>query len=76
MMTKRNVKVRFFINFLIFVFIFFFQIYIYIYIYIQVYLYLSKEEKEEKRQYGRECYKNPSKNEKQKLVQYRKNIIK
>ena len=51
-------------------------IYKYIYIYIHVYLYLSKEEEEKKWQYGRECYKNPSKNEKQRLVQYRKNIIK
>ena len=36
---------------------------------------LSKEEKE-KRQYGREQYKNLSVNEKQKLVEYRKKIIK
>ena len=35
----------------------------------------SKEEKE-KRQYGREQYKNLSVSEKQKLVEYRKKIIK
>ena len=33
---------------------------------------LSKEEKEKKGQYGRESYKNLSKNEKNKLVEYRK----
>ena len=32
---------------------------------------LSKE-KEKKQQYGRECYKNLSEDEKQKLVEYRK----
>ena len=35
----------------------------------------SKEEKE-KRQYGREQYKNLSVNEKQKLIEYRRKIIK
>ena len=34
-----------------------------------------KIKKEEKQQYGRECYKNLSEDEKQKLVEYRKNII-
>ena len=34
-----------------------------------------KKKKEEKHQYGRECYKNLSEDEKQKLAEYRKNII-
>ena len=34
-----------------------------------------KEEKEKKQQYGCERYKNLSEDEKQKLVEYRKNII-
>ena len=34
-----------------------------------------KIKKEEKQQYGREYYKNLSEDEKQKLVEYRKNII-
>ena len=34
-----------------------------------------KIKKEEKQQYGCECYKNLSEDEKQKLVEYRKNII-
>ena len=33
---------------------------------------LSKEEKEKKRQHGREQYKNLSEDEEQKLVEYRK----
>ena len=36
---------------------------------------LSKVGKEEKWQYGRESYKNMSEDKKQKLVEYRKNII-
>ena len=31
--------------------------------------------KKKKQQYDRECYKNLSEDEKQKLVEYRKNII-
>ena len=38
------------------------------------YLNLSKVEKEEKCQHGRESYKNMSEDEKQKLVECRKNI--
>ena len=36
---------------------------------------LSKEEKEKKRQFGYECSKNLSQDEKQNLAEYRKNII-
>ena len=36
---------------------------------------LSKEAKEIKQQYGRERYKHLSENEKQKLVECRKNIV-
>ena len=35
----------------------------------------SKEEKEKKQQYGHECYKNLSEDEKQKFVDYRKKIL-
>ena len=51
----------FFINFF---YIFFFHIYI-----------LSKEEKEKKRQCGRERYKNLSEDEKQKLLEYKSGRI-
>ena len=37
------------------------------------YQYLSKEDNKKKRQYGRESYKNPSEDDKNKLVEYRKN---
>ena len=36
---------------------------------------LFNQEKEKKRQYGRERYKNLSENEKQKLVEHRKKIL-
>ena len=36
---------------------------------------VSKKRKEKKQQYGRERYRNLSEYEKQKLVEYRKNII-
>ena len=35
-----------------------------------------KKKKKKKQQDGRECYKNPSEDEKQKLVEYKKKIIK
>ena len=35
-----------------------------------------KKKKKKKQQYGRECYKNPSEDEKQKLVEYRKKYYK
>ena len=34
-----------------------------------------KEKKQKKRQYGGECYKNLSEDKKQKLVEYRKNLL-
>ena len=37
---------------------------------------LSKEEKEKKRQHGRECYKSLSEDEKTQLVEYRKKCYK
>ena len=40
------------------------------------YQHLSKELKEKKQQYDHECYKNLSEAEKQKHVEYIKNIIK
>ena len=36
---------------------------------------LSKEEKEKKQQYGRECYKNISEDEIQKLLEYRRKVL-
>ena len=41
-----------------------------------VFLSFSKEEKEKKRQYGHERYKNLPQDEKQKLVEYRKKYYK
>ena len=38
-------------------------------------IFLKKKKKKKQRQYGRERYKNLSDDEKQKLVEYRKNII-
>ena len=35
---------------------------------------LSEEKKNKRRQYGREQYKNPSEDEKERLVEYRKTI--
>ena len=37
---------------------------------------LFEEEKNKKRNYGRKGYKNPPEHEKQRLIKYRKNIIK
>ena len=42
----------------------------------QRYQSLSEVEKEKKKQYGREPYKNLPEDEKQKLVEYKKNVIK
>ena len=45
-------------------YIYIYKRYIYMYIYIKIYIYIyqniSKEEKENKQQYSRECYKNLS----------------
>ena len=38
-------------------------------------IFLNNKKKKKKRQYGRECYRNVSEDEKQKLDKYRKKIL-